>query len=143
MRIILIGNYLPDKQESMIRFAYMLNSGFIKSGFTSEIWYPKALFGAVVRSPNTGFGKWLGYIDKWVIFPLILRYRLIYNSKKFASTRFHICDHSNSPYLKHLPKDRTGITCHDVIAIKGGLGFSDAYSPASGLGKLLQKWILS
>jgi glycosyltransferase involved in cell wall biosynthesis len=141
MRIILIGNYLPDKQESMIRFANMLHSGFINSGIVSEIWNPTALLGTKVKNTTTGFGKWLGYIDKWIIFPLNLRYRLFHSSEKYTSTRFHICDHSNSPYLKHLPTDRTAITCHDVIAIKGGMGFSDVYSPASSLGKILQKWI--
>ena len=57
--------------------------------------------------------------------------------------RFHICDHSNAPYLDHLPKERTAITCHDVLAIRGALGYEDAHCEPSATGVILQKWILS
>ncbi|WP_018614255.1 glycosyltransferase family 4 protein [Segetibacter koreensis] len=140
MHIILIGNYKPDKQESMIRYALMLESGFIKAGFKTRIWWPTVFLGGFVKSTTSGLGKWLGYIDKWVFFPLILNYRLLkLNQNNF---RFHVCDHSNAPYLKHLPADTTGITCHDVIAIRGGLGHADAYCDSSKMGKILQRWIL-
>ena len=140
MPIILIGNYMPDRQESMERFTQMLSNGFKKSGIKTEIWRPTVLFGKFSKSTTTGLGKWLGYIDKWIVFPIQLRIR----SKKRAASnlRFHICDHSNAPYLNHLPANRTCITCHDVLAIRGALGYADAYCPASGPGKLLQKWIL-
>src|SRR5690606_35412148 len=36
-----------------------------------------------------------------------------------------------------------GITCHDVLAIRGSMGFADAYAPASSFGKILQTWILN
>lgn len=142
MKFILIGNYLPDKQESMIRFAQMLNNQLSATGHQSQIWFPTALFGLIAKKTNVGIGKWLGYIDKYFIFPLILKKRLASKSFEQTDVFFHICDHSNSPYLKYFPKNKTGITCHDVIAIRGGLGYSDSYQPASTFGKLLQKWIL-
>lgn len=143
MKIVLIGNYLQDRQESMERFALMLDAGFREAGVKCQIWRPKVLLGTWFENTTFGLGKWFGYIDKWVLFPLILLWRL--RNKEFNSSqiRFHVCDHSNSPYLKYLPANRTGITCHDVIAIRGGMGFADAHNPASGLGKVLQKWILS
>ncbi|GEO10452.1 glycosyltransferase family 4 protein [Segetibacter aerophilus] len=142
-KIVLIGNYRPDKQESMIRFAHLLNSGFKDEGIDSEIWWPTGIFGSSISISNSGIGKWLGYIDKYFIFPLVLKRRL--NSKNFKSSsiHYHICDHSNAPYLKYFPANRTSITCHDVIAIKGGLGLLGSYQPASKMGKILQKWILS
>src|SRR5690606_21484309 len=82
-----------------------------------------------------------GYIDKWLLFPLVVRWRLLKKSNNSSSVFYHICDHSNAPYLKYLPKDRSGITCHDVLAIRGALGYADAYCSASGMGKILQKWI--
>jgi len=139
-RIILIGNYLPDKQESMIRFAFLLNSGFLNAGVSSEIWWPTRLFGSKAKVTNSGTGKWLGYFDKYIVFPLVLSWRV--RKRKFNNTRFHVCDHSNAPYLKYLPANRSSITCHDVIAIRGGLGYSDSYQPASKLGRFLQNWIL-
>lgn len=140
MRLILIGNYKPDKQESMIRFAQMLKTGFVGAGFKTQIWWPTVFFGAAAKSTTKGAGKWLGYLDKWAIFPLVLKWKLL--NIKENNIRFHVCDHSNAPYLKHLPADKTGITCHDVIAIRGGLGYADAFCDASGMGKILQRWIL-
>jgi glycosyltransferase involved in cell wall biosynthesis len=142
MKLILIGNYPPDGQESMERFARMLHTGYQQAGFASEIWRPTVLFGSRHRAATSGLGKWLAYFDKWLVFPLVLRWRLLGKSLNTSEVRFHVCDHSNAPYLKHLPEERTGITCHDVLAIRGALGYADAYCPASGLGKVLQQWIL-
>lgn len=143
MRIVLIGNYLPDKQESMQRFAHMLKKGFQQAGFASEVWVPGAFFGRGVSSTTAGIGKWLGYLDKWVVFPLLLRWRRFRTNTSQVETCFHICDHSNAPYLNHLPSHRTSLTCHDVLAIRGGLGHADACVTTSRLGKILQAWILS
>ncbi|HEY0055314.1 MAG TPA: glycosyltransferase family 1 protein [Pedobacter sp.] len=141
MKIILIGNYLPDKQESMIRFANLLDEEFKKAGIASEVWTPIALFGSRSQSTSVGLGKWLGYIDKYILFPFILGLK----SKRLKNeeVRFHICDHSNAPYLKYLPANHSGITCHDVIAIRGGLGYGDLHQSPSRFGKIQQRWILS
>lgn len=142
MRIILIGNYNKDKQQSMNLFAKMLSSGYNKLNIQTEIWLPEAFFAKWTNSTNKGIGKWLGYADKYIVFPIKLKFKLLnkkYNSK---DVRFHICDHSNSIYINYLPKDRTLITCHDVLAIRGALGYKDAYCPATVTGKILQKWIL-
>ncbi len=143
MKIILIGNYRLDKQESMLRFTQFLYTGFRDAGYECEIWLPSIVFGSFLKTSETGFKKWIGYLDKWIVFPIILWWRLRDKELRSANTRFHVCDHSNAPYLKHLPKDRTGITCHDVIAIRGALGFADAAATSTVAGKILQKWILN
>ena len=141
MQIILIGNYKPDRQESMERFTMMLESGFRKAGFNVEIWRPSVYFGALTKSTVSGLGKWLGYIDKWILFPGSIRWRLLFSPSN-AAAFYHICDHSNAPYLQHLPLEQTGITCHDVLAIRGAFGEPDAYCKASAFGYYYQKWIL-
>ena len=143
MRIIFIGNYAPDKQESMLRFTQFLYRGFKDAGYDCEIWQPPVVMGRSFRDTASGISKWVGYIDKWVLFPIVLLWRLRDKAFQGPETRFHICDHSNAPYLKYLPRDHTGITCHDVLAIRGALGFRDAYCPATATGKILQRWILS
>jgi glycosyltransferase involved in cell wall biosynthesis len=143
MKIVLIGNYPPDGQESMRRFAQMLYEGFSAAGFKTEIWFPIVFFGAFSKTTNSGVGKWLGYLDKWIVFPLVLRFRLLNGIAHRAAVRYHISDHSNAPYLAYLPKGVTSITCHDVLAIRGGLGYTDAYVSASRMGSLLQKLILN
>lgn len=141
MQIILVGNYPPDGQESMERFAQMLALGFERAGVNTEIWRPVPIFGAG-GATTAGLRKWLGYVDKWLIFPLIIRWRLRRPALAGPAVCFHVCDHSNAPYLGHLDPQRAGITCHDVLAIRGGLGHADAYVAASRMGQKLQKWIL-
>lgn len=143
MHIILIGNYAPDKQQSMERFAQMLANGFSKEGHHATIWRPVVFLGKLFKSTTTGVGKWMGYIDKWILFPFILHWRLLHKKYRLGNVHFHVCDHSNSYYLKQLPVDRTVITCHDVLAIRGALGHEDAGVSASGTGKILQHWILN
>jgi len=143
MRIILIGNYAPDKQQSMERFAQMLADGFSKEGHEAIIWRPVVFWGKLFRSTTTGAGKWMGYVDKWILFPLILHWRLLHRKYRLGNVRFHVCDHSNAYYLKQLPVNRTVITCHDVLAIRGALGYEDAAISASATGKMLQNWILN
>lgn len=142
MKIILIGNYIPDGQESMERFAKMLEMGFNDSGIETEFWRPQSFFGENFKSTKHGLGKWFGYIDKWVLFPLKLKWKLAKKEYRSKDIHFHICDHSNSFYLSQLPIDRTVITCHDVLAIRGGLGYKDSYCESTGMGTILQKKIL-
>ncbi len=140
-KIILIANYLPDKQQSMRLFAEMLERGFIKHGVSVEKWQPLVFLG-IGQTTNRGFSKWLGYIDKWIIFPPVLMLKVLLLKITGVECNYHICDHSNSFYLRFLPKNRTVITCHDVLAIRGAMGYADAYCPASYFGKILQKNIL-
>jgi glycosyltransferase involved in cell wall biosynthesis len=140
---ILIGNYPPDAQESMHRFTELLASGLRFRGITVEIWFPPRILMGKNASPFQGIAKWLGYIDKWILFPLWLRRAAQKRNQKFGDgVRYHICDHSNAPYLACLPANRTGITCHDVLAISGAMGDPTAYCPASRTGVFLQRWIL-
>ncbi|MFL5787222.1 MAG: glycosyltransferase family 4 protein [Flavisolibacter sp.] len=142
-KIILIGNYPPDRQESMKKFANMLHQGFTSKDFDVEIWNPVTFFGYGSDPSASSFQKWLGYIDKWMVFPIVLMVRMFINRLKGRRLYFHICDHSNAPYFTILPSGFTSITCHDVLAIRGAFGFTDAYCNSSFTGKLLQKWILN
>ena len=139
MHVVLIGNYPLDRQESMQRFAQMLSSGFRTNGIQVKNWQPIIFFGAPFSTTVSGIGKWFGYLDKWILFPLVITWRRLLSRK---NTCYHICDHSNAPYLRFLPKESTAITCHDVLAIQSGLGFSDTHVSTSKMGTILQKWIL-
>lgn len=139
-KIILISNYTPDKQESMRRYATSLSGDLSDFGVINEIWFPPIVFARLISNTNAGLGKYLAYLDKYLIAPFVL---LVLRLKNQGSqVYYHICDHSNAPYRFYLPKARTGITCHDVLAIRGALGYEDAYCPATGMGVILQKWIL-
>src|ERR1700730_694393 len=133
--VLLIGNYAPDQQQSMLRFNQMMLQGLRDCGINAELIRPPAFFGRI-RLFGGGIGKWLAYIDKFILF----RWRL---SRKLAQrpALVHICDHSNAPYARAVSRFPLVITCHDMLAVRGGLG-EDTDCPASPAGRILQRWIL-
>lgn len=81
--------------------------------------------------------KWLGYLDKFLIFPGQLRRRL-----GTGIDLVHICDHFNAMYCAHVRKQPAVVTCHDLLAVRGALG-EETDCPASATGKYLQRWIVA
>ena len=64
-----------------------------------------------IKPSASGLGKWLGYIDKFFLFPLDLR-----QAVEWADV-VHICDHSNAVYTKYLQNVPHLVTCNDLLAI--------------------------
>lgn len=130
MRLLLVGNYPADGQKSMLAYAQMLLRGLRAAGVDVELTAPSVVLLREGATP-AGLAKWIAYIDKFVIFPFFLA---------FAARRFdrtHVCDHSNGMYLFWLPRARTSVTCHDVIAIQAARGLVTGWH--TGLtGKVLQ-----
>lgn len=143
LHIILIGNYKNDRQMSMILYAEMLKKGYAGKGHRVDLWHPVFFLGALFKDTTRGAGKWFSYIDKWVLFPLLILFKRMNPALWKSNVRFHICDHSNAIYLNYLDKQKTLITCHDVLAIRGALGYKDAFCEASRFGVVLQKWIMN
>lgn len=138
MKVLLIGNYAGDKQESMGRYANMVQTELIKKSIQVNLIYPPLLFGIFYR--KTKVNKWVGYIDKYIVAPIYLLFISIFNSNYDI---IHICDHSNAIYRKLFDPKKLVITCHDVLAIRGALGYADAHCKATRAGVILQKWILN
>jgi glycosyltransferase involved in cell wall biosynthesis len=134
MKVLLVSNYEPDAQESMFRYAELLRQGLEQRGYQTEVVRPPALVGRMVSRKSPLF-KWLGYIDKFVLFPPQLR-------RKAAKVDLvHICDHSNSCYLRWTGTTPRLITAHDVLAIRSVLGHFPQ-NPTGRTGQWLQRWIL-
>ncbi len=133
MRILLVANYELDGQQSMRRYAAWLGSVLIERGHNVLIARPEPFFSRLSR--HAGLSKYLGYLDKFILFPPRLR--------RMARGRdlVHILDHSNSMYLRPVRRTPNLITCHDVLAIRSARGdFPD--HPTGWSGRQLQKWIL-
>ena len=141
--IIVVGNFAPDRQESMLRFAQMLTDAFDRKGCAYSVQTPTArlsrAFGAYRHS---GLPKWLGYVDKYLFFPRTLRKSISAQARK-SPVLVHVCDHSNAMYAKTAASAGVPhvVTCHDLLAVRGALG-EDTDCPASPSGVKLQKWIL-
>lgn len=129
----------------MLRFSAVMHEGLVRRGLTVKLVRPPVVFGKLSAQIHTGAGKWLGYLDKFLLFPLLLRLRYLGRRlfRPGANRRLvtHICDHSNAPYSSHVGPYRPVISCHDLLAVRGALG-EETDCPASPTGKILQKWIL-
>jgi glycosyltransferase involved in cell wall biosynthesis len=115
MRVLLLGNYANDEQESMQRFAAFLERGLTRAGHEVRLLRPASIVGQLRPSPQ-GVGKWLGYVDKFGSFPLVLR------SALQQADVVHVCDHANAFYVKYLKFVPNLVTCHDLLAVRSALG---------------------
>ncbi|HKQ30646.1 MAG TPA: glycosyltransferase family 1 protein [Burkholderiales bacterium] len=133
MRVLLIGNYPADRQESMRRFCQVLEQGLTERGFEVRVVQPGVVFSRAV--PESSFlRKWLGYVDKFLLFPWRLRRSLAW------ADLVHVCDHSNAVYAGTIGAKPALVTCHDLLAIRSALG--DFPENATGWsGRLYQRWI--
>jgi glycosyltransferase involved in cell wall biosynthesis len=134
-RILIIGNYLADNQQSMFRFAHLLVSFYQPFAETALI-SPPVIIGSLGFAPP-GVRKYLAYVDKLLIFPIWLcliarRYDLV-----------HIADHGNAYYSFCCPSSQSLITCHDLLAVRTVLGDVSTACTASPIGFLLQRLILA
>jgi glycosyltransferase involved in cell wall biosynthesis len=134
--VLLIGNYPADQQQSMQRFHTMMLQGLNAAGIEAELIRPQPFLGKF-QAAGRFIAKWLGYIDKYVFFPFQLGRKLAVRPEIV-----HVCDHSNAVYVKRCAGARVLVTCHDLLAVRGGLG-EQTDSPASITGRILQRWILS
>lgn len=120
----------------MQRYGSFLRKELKQRGHNVQLIEPTVVLGSLFHARNP-LSKWLGLIDKFMLFPRTLR-RL---ARGFDLV--HICDHSNAPYLKALGDRPSVITCHDVMGIRSALRHypENKTVPSSRLLKRMQ-WIL-
>jgi glycosyltransferase involved in cell wall biosynthesis len=139
MNILLIGNFAPDRQESMLRLERMLAAGLRDRGHAVEVWSPVPLAARLL--PNYRYGgaaKYLGYFDKFVAFPARVRRRL----RSFQRPDVvHILDHANAVYAPLFADLPCIATCHDLLQIRAARGeFPQHRLPPRS--RRYQEWIL-
>jgi len=118
----------------MQRFAGILRQGLVDAGCEVRLLKPKPFWGRF-KPCAEGFGKWLGYFDRFVLFRSQLRENIHW------ADIVHICDHSNAVYIPWLKGKPHVVTCHDLIAIRSALGEIPEHS-ARWSGRIYQRWIL-
>src|SRR5437867_2329783 len=131
MRVLLVGNYPADQQYSLQGFRNVLlreltNRGVEVRAIQPE---PRAING---HRLIPGSRKWLGYIDKLFLFPIVLR-----RAMDWADI-VHFCEHSSAVYTKHLQSVRHIVTCHDMMGIRAALGEMPEWSVGK-TGKMYQQ----
>ena len=141
LSVLLVGNYEPDGQQSMQRFAAVMAKGLAAAGADVTAIRPEPFFGRLHPGAR-GLGKWLGYLDKFFVFPRQLKHR-VRELREGRNGRFvvHICDHSNAPYTRCLRDVPHLVTCHDMLAVRSALG-EIPQNPTRWSGRMLQKLVL-
>ena len=119
MKILLVGNYGPDNQASMRAFLRALERELPNLGCELRVITPPRRTLRV--PPASRLWKWLGYIDKFILFIPSLA-----GHARWADV-VHICDHSNSMYVRWVKSKPTIITCHDVIAVQAARGMVEGW----------------
>lgn len=96
---------------SMPRFTNMLIKGLQDRGHQLKLWKPTPFFFHLPFPKR--FKKWLGYLDQYIVFPLIVLYRL----RKTKNTQLYVfIDHALGPWVP-LVKDKPHVIhCHDFLA---------------------------
>jgi len=134
MKVLLVGNYVPDGQASMQAFSRVLERELPHHGCDMRVATPPRRLQRV--APSSRLWKWLGYIDKYILFipSLVMQAR-------WADV-VHICDHSNGMYVRWVKSKPTIITCHDVIAVQAAKGMVAGWN-VGWTGRLFQRLIAS
>jgi glycosyltransferase involved in cell wall biosynthesis len=141
IQVLVITNYRPDQQQSMLRFGDLLTSNKNKQeNFEIEETYPTPVFSKIC--PIGKLRKWAAYVDKYILFTQRLKGEV--KSRKNPVHLIHIIDHSNAiylPKLSRMTRAKKIITCHDLIAVRTAKGDFTQAPKTSKSGKRLQKWI--
>lgn len=135
LSVLLIANYALDRQQSMTRVANLLETGLRAIGLNVQVIRPPVFFGRILPSQRV-LNKWLRYLDKFLLFPLVLIRRAR------SCELVHIIDHSNAVYRFWLGSIKTVVNCNDLLAVRSALGEFNEHRTAF-TGKVLQRWILA
>lgn len=118
----------------MIRVAQLLCRSYRRYGHHVDILCPPVCFGRLYIVA-TSFQKYLAYVDKLFVFPVLLALRAV------CYDYVHIADHGNSFYSFFLRPKRTILICHDLLAMRGAMGDPTAFCQPSSFGIWLQRLI--
>ena len=133
MKVLLVGNYPFDGSTSMHIWSQALLRELRQLHVDAELISPQPRFGKIKPSVH-GVGKWLGYIDRFVIFPRALV------SAAAEADIVHLCDHGAAMYAPMIKGKPVLVTCHDMIGVRGARGELPGLR-SSLFGKILQRWI--
>ena len=132
MKVLLIANYEPDGQASMLAFKRVLERELPRLGCEVRVISPTMRLLRYFKTSR--WWKWPAYVDKFILFmPSIAR------PVRWADV-VHVVDHSNSIYVPWVESKPNVVTCHDVIAVQAAKGMIEGWQ-VGRFGRLLQRLI--
>ena len=135
--IVIFTHYPVLYSQSMPRFAGLIANGMRERGYNVNLWTSPVWIGLLgKRLPF--LQKWLGYIDQFLIFPFIVRWRL---RKCSPDTLFVFSDQALGPWVPLIAKYPHIIHCHDFLALRSAQGEFPTDHRLSFSGRLYQHFI--
>jgi len=127
----------PDflNSKSMPRFAQMIADGMRARGHQVDTWTAKP-WAYRIPSPER-LKKWLGYVDQFILFPLVVRWRL---HRLGPDTLFVFGDQALGPWVPLVAHRPHVIHVHDFMALRSALG-EFAQNPTGWFGRQYQALI--
>lgn len=136
MKLLFLKN--PDfvRSQSMSRFADLVIGGMKERGHEVDSITARPYFARL--SARSGIQKWLGYIDRFCIFPLASK-RV--RAALSPDTLVVCLDQALAPWLPYFGRFSRVTHCHDLLSIRAARKeFPDVRVSSSG--KLYQRYIL-
>ncbi|MET0543134.1 MAG: glycosyltransferase family 1 protein [Variovorax sp.] len=118
----------------MLLFQALMERELKRAGVDVRLVTPQPLLLRLPLPWSAGLRKWVGYVDKFVLYPIALRRQL-----RWADVS-HVTDHSNAMYVPDVSSKPNIVTCHDVIAIQAALGMIEGWD-VGRMGRLFQRLI--
>ena len=115
MKVLLVGNYPFDGSTSMHIWSQALLRELRHLHVDVEVISPRPRFGKIKPSVH-GVGKWLGYIDRFVLFPRALR------AAAAQADIVHLCDHGGAMYAPMIPPKFLTVEIVDTELSDGSIG---------------------
>ncbi len=139
--LLITGAYAPDRLRSMRRYSDLVEG--VASGVADsvELVDPPVVVGGSSWIPPR-LRKMLGFVDKYLFFPLLLRFYAGLRSRRGYECFIHVTDQGLGPLVTWLGGFRVIVTVHDLIAVRGAIGEISGRSPAGWSKGWFQKYIL-
>ena len=120
----------------MPRFARMIVVGMKKKGHEVSVWSPKPIFFKMAFK-NSFLEKWFGYVDQYLVFPVVVKVRLQSCSK---DTLFVFADNALGPWVPLVNHRSHVVHCHDFLAQQSAFGLIPENKTGAS-GRYYQKFI--
>ena len=137
MNIVFLIHQEGSLGYSMKRYTESLANKLSKKGYQTQIWAPKLILSK--NSKNKGFGKWLRYIDQYLLFPFSFKWKNINTDK---NTIYVLIDQALGIWTPLIKNKKHVVHCHDFIALKSAQGLIPE-NPTAWTGKIYQYLILN
>ena len=103
----------------MPRFASLIGEGMRARGHDVHYWTSPHWFGRMAVKCPLSARKWLGYIDQFLIFPLLLWFRV---AAQPPDTTFVVADQALGMWVPIISHRLHVVHCHDFLAQRSAMG---------------------